>query len=91
VTNVHRELEKEKIELENILQDRIHFARKNEKGYIEKIRVLREKCKCIVERRDAEKKYLLDLEKNFRDMNKTASQRKGCRKGNFRDVPLSVQ
>ncbi|KAG7560846.1 hypothetical protein ISN45_Aa05g023280, partial [Arabidopsis thaliana x Arabidopsis arenosa] len=80
-TSVLIQFEKEKKELENILQDRVHFARKNEKGYTEKMRVLREKCKCIGEKRDAEKKYLLDLKKSFREMHKTASKRKGCRKG----------
>ncbi|CAL9246392.1 unnamed protein product [Arabidopsis halleri] len=81
VTKIIREFEKENKELENILQDRVHFARKNEKGYTEKMRVLWEKCKCIGEKRDAEKKFLLDLKKSFREMHKTASQRKGCRKG----------
>lgn len=59
------------------MQDRVHFARQNEKGYKDKMRVLQEKCKCIGEKRDAEKKYLLDLKKHFRAKHKTASQRKG--------------
>ncbi|XP_010515985.1 PREDICTED: uncharacterized protein LOC104791722 isoform X1 [Camelina sativa] len=81
LAKVIREFEKERMETENILQDRVHFARKNEKGYTDKMRFLQEKCKCIGEKRDAEKKYLLDLKKNFRARHKTASQRKGCRKG----------
>ncbi|EOA25485.1 hypothetical protein CARUB_v10018824mg, partial [Capsella rubella] len=81
LTKVIREFEKEKKEMEDILQDRVHFARKHEKGYTDKMRVLQEKCKCIGEKRDAEKKYLIVLKESFRSSHKTASQRKGCRKG----------
>ena len=58
---------------ESILEDR----RETEKGYREKMSRLREKYECIGEKQDAEKKYILDLNKNFRPRHKTTSQRGG--------------
>ncbi|CAH2064137.1 unnamed protein product [Thlaspi arvense] len=72
LNKIMRAFEKDRGETENILEDQ----RIIEEGYKEKVWHLREKCECIGEKQDAEKKYILGLKNNFRSRHKTTSQRK---------------
>lgn len=65
-----------------------------EKGYREKVRHLREKYECIGDKQDAEKKYILDLKKNFRPIeakNYFTKKRLPTRvSSNFKDILRSI-